>query len=102
MTVGSGAGSFTQGQISDKKNRVVAASVTSHPRELWTSLLLQSLPVSGGPILIPHTFDTFDTGSCIRSMDTREQYRSGSILTVRAVSMSSAHVQSAESWSTLS
>ena len=46
MTVSGGAGSFAQGQISDEKNRVVAASVSSHPRELWISLLLQCLPVS--------------------------------------------------------
>ena len=46
MTVSGGAGSFVHRQISDEKNCVVAASVSSHPRELWISLLLQCLPMS--------------------------------------------------------
>ena len=47
MTVSDGAGSLAKGQISDKKNHMVAASVSTctHPRKLWISLLLQCLPV---------------------------------------------------------
>ena len=46
MTVSGGAGSFAQGQISDEKNRMVAATISLHPHELGTSLLVQCLPVS--------------------------------------------------------
>ena len=47
-----------QSQISDEKNRVVAASVSSHPRELRISLLLQCLPVS-----LASYCDVFSVGS---------------------------------------
>ena len=46
VTISDGAGSLAQGQISDKKNLVVPASVSMGPRKLWISLLLQRLPVS--------------------------------------------------------
>ena len=45
VTVSGGTGSFTQGQISDEKNRMVAAFVSLHPCELWLFLLLQCWPV---------------------------------------------------------
>ena len=43
VTISSGAGSFAQGQIPHEKNCVVTDFVSSHPRELLTSLLLQCL-----------------------------------------------------------
>ena len=46
MAVSDGAGYLAQGQISDEKNCVVAASVSMRPHKLWISLLLQCLPVS--------------------------------------------------------
>ena len=45
-TVSDGAESLAPGQISDEKNRVVAAFVSTRPCKLWISLLLQCLPVS--------------------------------------------------------
>ena len=46
VTVADSVGSLTQGQISEEKNDVVAISVSTRPRKLWISLLLQYLPVS--------------------------------------------------------
>ena len=46
VTLSGEAGSFSKGQISDQKNRLATASISSHPRDLGISLLLQCFPVS--------------------------------------------------------
>ena len=46
VTLSDGTGCYAQGQISDEKSRVVAASVSARQCKLQISLLLQCLPVS--------------------------------------------------------
>ena len=45
LDISDGAGSIAQNQISDEKNRMVAVSVSAHPRKLLIFLLLQCFPV---------------------------------------------------------